>query len=469
MKTSFQHFGRGRSVLWSVISLLFFLIFQNAEGITTVRIGTGFARPVFAVSPPGDGERLFVLEQHTGKIRILNLLTRQINAVDFLDLAGLTTGSEQGLLGMAFDPNYADNGLFYLNVTVSGTGATEIRRYEVSADPDIADAGSGVLILTYSQPQTNHNGGWMDFGPDGMLYISSGDGGGSDDNDTGHTVGLGNGQDKTVLLGKMLRIDVHGDDFPADANRNYSIPADNPFVGIAGADEIWAYGLRNPWRCSFDRQTGDLYIGDVGQGAQEEIDFQPADSGGGENYGWRVMEGTLCHAATDPLPCNDPSFTVPIHTYGHVAAPNGGFAIVGGYVYRGPHPDLQGTYFFGDNVTDQIWTFDYNGVTKSNFTNRTAEMTPDVGTIADISSFGEDGLGNLYVLDLIGGEVFKILPEPVVSGDFNGDGFVNMVDLSWMAKIWLEPNCGFCGGFDFDLDLDTDLADLEDLAGLWLQ
>lgn len=447
-----------------------FVLGVSAQGITTERIATGFSRPLYAASPPGDGERLFILEQHSGRIRILNLLTRQIQATDFLQISGLATGSEQGLLGLAFDPDYADNGFFYVNVTVSGTGATEIRRYTVSADPDIADAGSVLPILAWAQPQGNHNGGWMAFGPDGYLYIASGDGGGGDDDDAGHTVGLGNGQDTSVLLGKLLRIDVSADGFPADPSRNYSIPPDNPFVGVSGAaEEIWAYGLRNPWRCSFDRLTGDLYIADVGQGAQEEIDFQPAASVGGENYGWRVMEGTLCHNNSDPTPCNDPGFTAPIHVYSHVPAPNGGYVVTGGYVYRGPRADLQGTYFFADYATNQIWTFEYDGVTKSGFANRTAELTPDVGAIGTVSSFAEDALGNLYVIDLTGGEIFKILPEPVLNGDFDGDGFVDLVDFSWFAKLWLATNCGYCGGFDSDTNNNIDLNDLAAFAADWLQ
>lgn len=459
-KTS-HHFG---------ILTAFVLIIAHCltYGITTELIATGFSKPLCAVSPPGDGQRLFIAEQHTGKIRILNLLTRQINPMDFLQIGGLEDGFEQGLLALAFDPNYVTNGYFYVNVTVDVTDATEIRRYQVSANPDMADPGSQTLILTFNQPGTNHNSHWLDFGPDGYLYVASGDGGGSNDDDPGHTEGLGNGQDITVLLGKMLRIDVHGDDFPADPARNYSIPPNNPFVGKPGADEIWAYGLRNPWRNCFDRLTGDLYIADVGQGAQEEINFQPASSPGGENYGWRVMEGELCNFPGDPIPCNDPNFTEPIHVYNHVGAPNGGRSITGGYVYRGPRTGLQGTYFFADYITDQIWTFEYDGVTKTNFMNRTAEMTPAATSIQNISSFGQDGLGNLYILDLMDGEVFKILPEPVIAGDFDGDGFVNLVDLSWMAKVWLSPACGWCGGFDFDLDEDTDLTDLEILSGLWL-
>lgn len=469
MKRTYRQ-DRMQDVLFGVLCAVSAVMIPSAEAITTVRIGTGFSNPVYAGSPPGDAERLFVLEQYTGKIRILDLLTRQTNATDFLELGGLAGGFEQGLLGMAFDPDYAQNGYFYLNLTVSGTGTTQIRRYTVSSDPDIADDASLLLLMTYSQPQSNHNGGWMAFGPDGYLYIASGDGGGSNDNNAGHTPGLGNGQDTSVLLGKILRIDVHGDDFPGDADRNYRIPPDNPFVGVAGADdEIWAYGLRNPWRCSFDRATGDLYIADVGQGVQEEINVQPAASSGGENYGWRVMEGELCNFASDPLPCNDPSFTDPIHVYNHVGAPDGGNSVTGGYVYRGSRAALQGTYFFADYISNQIWTFEYDGNTKTNFTNRTLEMAPDAGILRTISSFGEDGLGKLYIVNRSDGAIFKIMPEPVMAGDFDGDGFVNMVDLGWMAKLWLEAGCFWCGGFDLNSDQQVDLDDLRMLAELWLQ
>ncbi len=440
----------------------------QARAVTTQRIAFGLDRPVFATAPAGDTERLFIVEQHTGRIKILHLGSRVINPVPFLDLDDLSLGNEQGLLGLAFHPNYANNGFFYVNFT-DGTGTTRIRRYQVSADPEVANPGSGVPILSFSQPQSNHNGGWLAFGPnDGYLYISTGDGGGTDDDDSGHTAGLGNGQDITSnLLGKILRLDVDNDDSPEDNNRNYAIPPSNPFVGQTGDDEIWVYGLRNPWRPSFDRQSGDLYIADVGQNLREEINFQPADSTGGENYGWRVMEGTLCHFASDPLPCNDSSFVVPIHEYSHVAAPNGGFSITGGNVYRGPHPGLHGVYFFGDYVTEQIWTFRYDRVNKTEFTNRTVEMAPDISTINDISSFGEDTQGNLYIVDL-GGEIFKILPEPVVPGDLDGDGMVTLGDLAVLAAYWLEPGCGWCGGADFNGDLTVSLPDLATFAGFWL-
>jgi glucose/arabinose dehydrogenase len=372
---------------------------------------------------------LFIVEQHTGRIKILNLNTGLVNSTPFLDIDGLATGNEQGLLGLAFHPDYAANGLFYVNFNES-SGTTNIRRYQVSAgNPDIANPGSGTTVMTYSQPYSNHNGGWLGFGPDSFLYISSGDGGSG--NDPGNRA-----QDITSQkLGKILRINVNGDDFPGDTNRNYAIPSSNPFVGWTGDDEIWAYGLRNPWRASFDRLTGDLYIADVGQIQREEINFQPASSTGGENYGWRVMEGTRCNFPSDPLPCYDPSFTAPIHEYMHVGAPDGGHSITGGYVYRGPIRQLQGTYFFTDYVSDQIWSFRFDGTSKTEFVNRTAELSPDVGSIGSISSFGEDAFGNLYIVDL-GGEVFKIVCKPAASGDFEGDCDVDLTDFAMFALAW---------------------------------
>jgi glucose/arabinose dehydrogenase len=401
----------------------------QASGTTTKRVASGLFRPIYVAAPRGDTDRLFIAEQHTGRIKILNLNTGLVNSTPFLDIDGLATGNEQGLLGLAFHPGYSTNGFIYVNFNDS-SGTTNIHRYQVSAgDPDIANPGSGTTVMTYSQPYSNHNGGWLGFGPDGFLYISSGDGGSG--NDPGNRA-----QDITSQkLGKILRIDVNGDDFPGDATRNYAIPLSNPFVGKAGDDEIWAYGLRNPWRSSFDRLTGDLYIADVGQNQREEINFQPASSTGGGNYGWRVMEGTRCNFASDPLPCNDPCFIVPIHEYTHVSAPDGGYSITGGYVYRGPIAELQGTYFFADYVTDQIWSFRFDGANKTEFINRTAELSPDVGSIDSISSFGEDAFGNLYIVDL-GGEVFKIVCNPAPRGDFEGDCGVGITDFAMFALAW---------------------------------
>lgn len=384
--------------------------------VTAVPVASGFSRPVVAASPPGDTARLFVVEQHTGRIRIVRLADGSIEPADFLDLGGLATGNEQGLLGLAFHPDYASNGWFYVNLTVS-SGDTEVRRYQVSGDPDVADPTSGTLVLGWSQPQTNHNGGWLGFGPDGYLYVSSGDGGSSDDAGTGHTSGTGNAQDVTNnLLGKMLRIDVDGDDFPADAARNYAIPPSNPFVGVAGDDEIWAYGLRNPWRASFDRQTGDLWMADVGQNTREEIDVQPAASTGGENYGWRLREGTIATPSGGVGGARPAGAIDPIYDYAHGGGALEGFSVTGGYVYRGPVAEIQGHYFFADYVTERIWSLvwdgsdpsGFDGTNHTSFVDRTAELASDGAAIGEISSFGEDALGNLYVIDL-GGEIFRIV------------------------------------------------------------
>lgn len=239
------------------------------------QVVSGLTRPVFACAPDGDSSRLFIVEQG-GRIRILDLTTTPPSKkpMAFLQVSGLATGNEQGLLGLAFHPNYSTNRTFFVNYTDT-SGTTVIARYTVPAGtPDVADAASSRIVLKVPQPFANHNGGWLAFGPDGFLYIALGDGGSG--NDPGNRA-----QNQGELLGKLLRLDVDGDDFPADPNRNYAIPTTNPFVNVAGArGEIWAYGLRNPWRCSFDRKTGELYIADVGQNEREEVNVQPAGQGG---------------------------------------------------------------------------------------------------------------------------------------------------------------------------------------------
>lgn len=365
-------------------------------------VASGLSRPVCLAAPPGDRNRLFVLEQHAGRIRILDRDTGQVRPQSFLEVDGLATGNEQGLLGLAFHPEFAENGFFYVNCTleggVFGNGVTSVRRYQVSGDPDVADPTSAQTVLTFDQPFANHNGGWLGFGPrDGFLYVSVGDGGSA--NDPGRRA-----QNLAELFGKMLRLDVNGDDFSDDPERNYRIPPDNPFSGRSGArPEIWAYGLRNPWRASFDRLTGDLYIGDVGQGRLEEIDFQPADSPGGENYGWRWKEGTR-NTGLDPV--GPEPLVVPIHEYSH----EDGIAVIGGYVYRGTAlPELQGTYFFADH-DGPVWSFRFDGRKKAEFRDRTEELTA-AGAIGQITSFGEDADGELYLLSLEG-SVHRIVAAP---------------------------------------------------------
>lgn len=431
------------------------------------RVASGLSLPVFAAHPNDGSNRLFILEQHTGRIKILDLDTNTILTTPFLEISGLAGGSEQGLLGMAFHPDYQNNGLFFVNVTVtggtSGNGITQIRRYQVSAgDPNLANAASMKVILSYDQPFVNHNGGWMDFGPDGYLYISAGDGGSA--NDPGNRA-----QNLAVLFGKILRIDVDANDGPTG---HYGIPPDNPFVSDSGAlDEIWAYGLRNPWRCSFDRSTGDLYIGDVGQGAKEEIDFQPASSTGGENYGWRVMEADLCadnsQTGGNP-PCFDASFTDPIYNYSHPT----GFAIVGGYVYRGDDlPDLQGTYFFADYSTTLIWSFRYDGQNLTDFTDRTAELDPSPFSIGLISSFGEDEQGRFYILDWDDGEVYRIISDDSpIAGDIYHNCRVDFKDFALLSQLWREgcTSPDWCDGRDLNTDGLVDFDDIDILVLNWL-
>jgi glucose/arabinose dehydrogenase len=332
-------------------------------------VATGLRFPV-GVTHAGDGTgRLFILEQ-TGRVVVHD--GSQVLPSPFLDVSALVSCcGERGLLGLAFHPRYAANGLFYVNYT-NTAGDTVIARYQVSGDPNLADPASAQILLTVGQPFANHNGGQLAFGPDGFLYIALGDGGSGDD--------PGNrAQNLGTLLGKILRIDV-------DGASPYAIPGDNPFRTTQGAQpEIWAYGLRNPWRFSFDREFGDLFIADVGQNTLEEVNFQPAASAGGENYGWRRMEGTGCHIPSTA--CNDGTLTLPILEYDHSL----GCSITGGYRYRGGRfPQFLARYFYGDYCSGRIWGGIQSGQTWS--------ATQLIDTTLNITSFGEDEGGELYVV-----------------------------------------------------------------------
>jgi glucose/arabinose dehydrogenase len=331
--------------------------------------------PVFITYAGDESDRMFVVEKK-GTISILRDGKR--DATPFLDITSLVTssGSEQGLLGLAFHPDYISNGRFFVYYTAKN-GDDTLARYQVSSDPDVADPASGQVLFAVDDPAANHNGGMLAFGPDGYLYAGLGDGGSGGDP-------WGNAQNRSVLLGKLLRLDVDGDE-------PYSIPPDNPWPN--GQDqarpEVWAYGLRNPWRFSFDRATGDLYIGDVGQNAYEEIDFQPAGSSG-LNYGWNMREAAHCFRSDS---CESNGLIDPIGEYAH----DEGCSVTGGYVYRGAaFPSLQGLYIFGDYCSGRIWSLSRDDAGQW----RQRKL---LDSRLSISSFGEDQAGELYVVDLGGG------------------------------------------------------------------
>lgn len=340
----------------------------------------GLTSPVFAVAPAGDA-RLFIVEK-AGRIRI----TRgdSLLAQPFLDITSRVddSSSEEGLLGLAFHPDYAQNGLFYVNYTNSEDG-TRVSRFTVSSDPDRADAGSETVLLTVGQPYENHNGGCIMFGPDRKLYIGMGDGGSGGDPH-------GNGQNPMTLLGALLRIDV-------DAGTPYGVPSDNPFVGNPdGRDEVWAIGLRNPWRFCFDPSAGRLYIADVGQNRREEVHVASA-SQGGLNYGWNILEGSECFNASS---CDRAGLEIPVLEYGH----GEGISVIGGFVYRGKGiPALQGTYVYAD------WT----GWIQTAFVlgDSVAAETRWEPNIGRIQSFGTDSSGELYVC-AASGTIYRIVAAP---------------------------------------------------------
>lgn len=348
------------------------------------QVAAGLDFPLLLTSPPGDTARLFIVEK-TGRIRIVE--QGVLLPTPFLDLsATVSNGSEQGLLGLAFHPQYAAIGLFAVNYT-NLNGDTRVSLFRVSADPSIADPASERVILAVDQPFSNHNGGMVVFGPDGLLYIGLGDGGSGGDPQ-------GNGQSRGTFLGKILRLAVSG-------TGQVSIPADNPFVGRSGMrEEIWSYGLRNPWRFSFDWSTGDLYIGDVGQNAREEIDAvtDVLGFGRGVNFGWNIMEGAICYSPR--AGCNQSGLTLPVLDYDH----NQGCSVTGGYVYRGSAiPWLRGTYFYGDYCQGWVRSFRLQGASVSE-----ERQWPSLAPGGLITSFGEDAVGELYLM-ISSGRVFRIV------------------------------------------------------------
>ncbi len=378
----------GVSIFKAVVPTAVPLIGPPAHPITAVTLHpillSGLRKPVY-LTHAGDG-RLFVAEQG-GRVRIIQ--NGEPLPEPFLDISATisTDGSERGLLGLAFHPQYANNGYFYV-VYTNKDGDTEIARYTVSAtDPDRADPSSAQLLFRIDQPYGNHNGGQLAFGPDGYFYIGLGDGGAVGDP-------YDNAQDPGTLLGSILRVDINSE-------TPYTIPPDNPFVGQQGArGEVWMIGLRNPWAFSFDAQTGDLYITDVAQDGPEEINFHPAKSPAGVNFGWPYREGSHCYEAEE---CRSQGLRMPIYEYLHG---EDGCAVIGGHVYRGKQfPQLTGNYFFSDFCSGRIWTLRYDEVTREWVRTAVAETGTQVSTI------GVDAAGELYIVDYRQGGIWQIQPQ----------------------------------------------------------
>jgi glucose/arabinose dehydrogenase len=405
---------------------------------------TGFQSPVDIVATGHGPGQLFVVEQ-AGRIRILR--NGVVDATPFLDIRNLVaTGGERGLLGLALHPGFAANGRFFVNYTRAGDGATVIAEFAVSAgNRNVANPASLRELMTIAQPFENHNGGALRFGPDGFLYIGMGDGGSG--NDPGNRA-----QNPQELLGKILRIDV-------DAAPPYGIPPGNAYATPGeGRPEIWALGLRNPWRMSFDRVTGDLYIGDVGQSAVEEIDFVPRNGGAGLNFGWRVMEGNNCTGLGGGAPCGSTAFVAPIATYEH----NLGCSVSGGVVYRGSAvPVMQGRYLYGDFCSGRIWT-----ASRDRDGRWAVEVLLEPGHM--IATFGEDSAGEVYWSDFAGGNVYRLAASPAapVSVEyFNetlGHYFMTafpeeaaFLDAGALGGAWKRTGFAFPAGPDDALAVDV--------------
>lgn len=404
----------------------------HATTLSAVSVATGLARPLYVVAPKGDYNRVFIVEQRgmpsSTQARILvmniNVWPHTVNATPFLTVSNLSTSDEQGLLGLAFDPDYLNNGIFYTYSSHPTPSRNVVTRFvnRFPLDSVYTESVPPVVILNMTDPATNHNGGWMEFGPDGYLYISCGDGGGSCD-----STGL-NAQNINVFLGKMLRINPN--------SAGYTNPPDNPFFGATpGLDEIWYYGLRNAWRCSFDPFNGNLMIADVGQGAREEVNIGPLGVGG-LNYGWNVREGFSCSNLSGcSSTCATAGFTNPIHDYDHSG---GRCSITGGYVYNGQGMcDERGKYFFADYCAGAFYTIPAAGGAA---TVRTAELSA-AGTL--ITSFGKDQRGELYICRRGSGSngiVFKMMPASVpLIGDMNNDKLYTPVDGDLLALAMIDP------------------------------
>jgi glucose/arabinose dehydrogenase len=388
----------------------------SAGQLAVVLVTGGLSSPL-GVTNAGDGSGRLFLVQRGGKVRVVK--GRTLQAGNFLDVGSrIVSGGEQGLLGLAFHPDFAANGYVYVYYTRASDGDIVLARLTANTARTFASlATEKIMLVIEHSAHDNHNGGSLAFGPDGYLYIGVGDGGGGDDPD-------GNGQNKDVQLGKILRIDVDGTGY-GYGGVGFGIPADNPFVGKAGNDSVWAWGMRNPWRLTFDRATGNLFIGDVGQNTYEEVDREPDSSTGGRNYGWDIMEGMHCRFAGCTPPAND---YLPVAEYNHSL----GCSITGGYVYRGTHRDMQGLYVFGDYCTGRIWTMPHDG----------SAITVRRDTSLLISSFGESEGGELFVTDLAGSLYRVVAPE---FSDIATSTFID--DIHWLFYEGITGGCGsgkFC-------------------------
>jgi glucose/arabinose dehydrogenase len=446
-----------------VLAFVFFLPNQplnGGVGLATELIAEGLPEILAIAHDPADFERLFLV-QRSGRIWIVK--NGRLLETPFFDIAGqVDVGGERGMLGMAFHPDFQENRLFYVRYN-DDAGDTVIVQYAVSlTDPDLADLDSAAPVISIPNRSHNHNGGWIEFGPDDFLYVSVG-------NDTDSDAS----QDINDLHGSILRIDVKPDDFPEDDLRNYGIPSNNPFVGIDGADEVWAWGLRNPWQCAIDHVAQRIWISDVGDFDYEEISVQPlAPAQSLRNFGYACMEGL--HCTPDPIcDCEDPELIHPVFEYSH----SDGCAVVGGRVYRGcAIPELAGTYFCADYCSGKIWSmtlFD-GGVT--DVAERQDELIgPDGQPINTITSFGEDAWGELYICSM-SGSLYKIVSatpqidsdsdgvpdscEPQLPADLTGDGVVDVDDLLLVINTW--GPCPVKAPCIADLVVDG-LVDVDDL------
>ncbi|BBO32069.1 hypothetical protein PLANPX_1681 [Lacipirellula parvula] len=422
-------------------------------------------------------------ENATAAVRVIDLTTGELQETPYLTIPGVNNIGEGGVLGLAFHPDFQNNHKFYLSLTANDDDPDSvfseyIREYTAPSANATTANPEFTPIISWAKPDYAHNAGWIGFGPnDGYLYLMSGDGGHGDDTGPGHVEPTGNAQDITDnLLGKVLRVDVNRDDFPNDNARNYGIPYDtaqspgNPFAPDApgaedpvGDNEIWAYGLRNPFRAGFDRATGDLWIGDVGQQQREEINRQLGTSTGGENYGWRIREGSLDNPNTSgDLPVTP---VEPIYDYARPGTAGvdqnfTGITVFGGIAYRGPDPELQGNYFFGDTSLNRIWMLKpATETTPQEVTFLNPQLPTDEGWPLGPVALSEDAVGNIYITYMYTGEIYRIVTDKLMPGDFNADAKVDEADLAiWDGGFGITEGAAAANG-DANGDGRVDSAD----------